>query len=114
MRQLKQILIVFALTAISASAQGLISRVGPDTGGGGGTAGMSILRIDSFDNVRTLSREEIIRINNIDSGLSSSNSPNSYALDISNLEEITLKDGTVLRIEDIKQKLKKNRRLGRN
>ncbi len=107
---MRKIIVTMLMVGISTSSfgQGLMARTGIE---GEGTTGRSILRIESFESVRTLSKEELrnesrFRINSVNERNSLSN----FALDFSNVEEITLKDGTVVKISELKEKLKKQMR----
>lgn len=84
-----------------------VSRTGIDTGTGGNR---SILRLDT-DSVRVLKPQELRRGANAGGGLSGSLTSGSdailsrFALDLVNVEEVTLKDGTVIKIENIRDGL---------
>lgn len=75
---------------------------GIDTGGG---LTRTVLRVE-VGSVRALSPQELRR--GIDTGTGGPGIQSGlakYALDFSNIEEITLKDGSVVKVEDIKEKL---------
>lgn len=80
---------------------GLVRATGVDTGGGFRT----ILRAE-INNIRPLTPQELAM--GIDTGTGNTGSINSvskYALDLSNISEITLKDGTVLNKVDIEERI---------
>lgn len=96
-------MIVLAGVSTAVSAQGLSARTGIE---GEGTTGRSILRIESFESIRTLSKEELRSESRFSvNSLAERNALSKFALDFSNVEEITLKDGTVVKIEDIQRKI---------
>lgn len=115
MKAIQKVVAILAFTSLAVSAQGLNSRVGTDTGGGGGTAGRTILRAE-MNLIRSLTTEELrsgvhsgignsISIDSVDSPASFTSK---FALDLENVEEITLKDGTVLKIREIREKVLDN------
>lgn len=97
-------MIVLASVSTGLSAQGLTARTGIE---GEGTTGRSILRIESFESIRTLSKEELRSESRLTSNsITERNALSKFALDFSNVEEITLKDGTVIKVDELKQKIK--------
>ena len=102
---------------ISSSAFGQL-RLGTEGGGGqarvltgveGGGGQRTVLRVESTI-VRPLTMEELRRGIDTGGGFETRNlitsATTKYALDFSNIEEVTLKDGTVLKIEEIQDKLR--------
>lgn len=81
---------------------GALGRVtGVDTGGGFRT----ILRAE-INNIRPLTPQELAMGIDTTTGQNSRvNSISKYALDLSNISEITLKDGTVLNKADIEERI---------
>ncbi|MCO4794694.1 MAG: hypothetical protein KC493_13330 [Bacteriovoracaceae bacterium] len=95
------------LFSFSANAQGLIAaRTGIE---GEGTNGRSILRLD-INSVRVMSSEELRStpaLNRTGSQLDSGSQAilNKFALDLENIQEITLKDGTVIKKAELEEKV---------
>jgi hypothetical protein len=97
-------MIILAGVTTGVSAQGLSARTGIE---GEGTTGRSILRIESFESIRTLSKEELRSESRFSANsLVERNALSKFALDFSNVEEITLKDGTVMKVDELREKLR--------
>lgn len=94
---------LLAVYSSSVFSQGLtMARTGIE---GEGTTGRSILRIESFDTVRTLSKEELRSETRLNTNSLEQTSLSGYALDFSNVEEVTLKDGSVIKIEELEERM---------
>lgn len=115
-----KLLLITLLFSTSAFTQ---VRLGTEGGGGqaraltgieGGGGQRTVLRVESTI-VRPLTMEELRR--GVDTGLgyetrgSLTSTTSKFALDFSNVEEITLTDGTVLKVEEIVEKASELRKL---
>lgn len=100
---MRKLIIALTLMVSTVHAQSLVSAAtGVDTGTG---VSRSIMRITSRNTIERIST----RRNSIDSLASNSQTRllSRFALDLNNVEEITLQDGSVIKKEEIIEALEK-------
>jgi hypothetical protein len=97
---MNKIIIVLTLISFNLNAQGLTSRTGIDTGT---DTGRSILRLTSENSIERATTQIMNRLQITRQG---SSVLSTVALDLNNVHEVVLKDGTVYEIKDIKELIK--------
>lgn len=100
---MKKALILTIFLPLIASAQLMTARTGIDTGTGG--EGRSIIRLESNSFRALTTRELNLGVDSVLTNNSSSSVLNKFAVDLANIEEVTLKDGTVIKIDELQERL---------